>query len=332
MKHSIQHRGISLVELLIVIAIIGLLVQLTIPAVQMARESARRASCANNLRQIGIGVQLHESALRHYPAGGWGYLYVGDPDRGAGKEQPGGWIYNTFPYVEQSSLHDLGKGLTGDEKLAATGEMLGTPISIFNCPSRRSSRAYPFYNENLGYVNYQPPEMVGKSDYAGNGGDVYTEETRHNEGPPSYAAADADQESQEYWMDTEILTGIFYQRSDIEPQQVTDGLSKTYLVGEKYVDAAWYDVLNTSGGDDQCMYLGADEDVIRFAAHHDGRDMRPRLDQMNTIHNEGFGSAHAAGCYFVFCDGSVRLVSYDLDEQVHRRQANRHDQEVVKAD
>ena len=89
-------RGITLIEVLIVVAIIGLLVQLMLPAIENSRESARRSSCANNLRQLGIGILAHETSFKHYPAGGWGYLSVGDPDRDTGKDQPGGWIYNTF--------------------------------------------------------------------------------------------------------------------------------------------------------------------------------------------------------------------------------------------
>lgn len=316
----------TVIELLIVVAIIGLLFQIALPAIEMSREAARRTHCQNNLRQLGIAIQSHEASLKHYPAGGWGYRYVGDPDRGTGKDQPGGWIYNTLPYLEYGEVHDLGKGLTGEEKLNATEKMLGTPISLFNCPSRRLSRPYPFYREDLDYENYRPPEKVGKSDYAGNGGDVYVEGTRHNEGPPSYAEADEEGDAtHKYWMDTSILTGIFYQRSTTRISDVADGLSKTYLAGEKLVDSLYYTRLNTRGGDDQCMYLGADEDITRFAAHYDGRDMRPLRDLPNTIQNEVFGSAHPTGCLFLFGDGSVRTMDYDLDAAVHRQQANRHD-------
>ena len=96
--------GMTLVELLVVIAIIAVLVALLLPAVQSARESARRVTCANNLRQHGIAWQGHAASFGAYPGGGWGWEWIGDPDRGRGRDQPGGWIYNTLDFLEQTTL------------------------------------------------------------------------------------------------------------------------------------------------------------------------------------------------------------------------------------
>ncbi len=101
-------RGFTLVELLVVITIIGILIALLLPAVQAAREAARKLHCGNNLKQLALGALNHELAHGFFPSAGWGYLWVGDPDRGTGKEQPGCWVYATLPYVEQQALHDLG--------------------------------------------------------------------------------------------------------------------------------------------------------------------------------------------------------------------------------
>src|SRR5262245_3657946 len=124
----------TLIELLVVIAIIAVLIGLLLPAVQAVREAAARIECANNLKQIGLAMLNHESAWRRYPAGGWGWGWVGDPDRGNDRHQPGGWAYNILPYVEQENLHRLGAGLPAAQKQAAITQRVRTPLRVFNCP------------------------------------------------------------------------------------------------------------------------------------------------------------------------------------------------------
>src|SRR5437763_2442587 len=106
-----RHRGFTLVELLVVIAIIGILVALLLPAVQAAREAARRSQCKNNLKQIGLAAMSHLDTQKHYPTGGWGYRWTGDPDLGFGTNQPGGWLFNLLPWMEEQMVHDMAKGL-----------------------------------------------------------------------------------------------------------------------------------------------------------------------------------------------------------------------------
>src|SRR5262245_36943832 len=111
-----SRSAFTLVELLVVIAIIGILVGLLMPAVQSAREAARRTQCQNNLKQMGLASLQHVQANGIYPSGGWGYYWVGDPDQGYKRNQPGGWIYNTLAYMEQTNIHDIGMGQTDAQK------------------------------------------------------------------------------------------------------------------------------------------------------------------------------------------------------------------------
>ena len=171
----------TLVELLVVITIIGILIALLLPAVQAAREAARQTQCRNNLKQLALGCLNHEQAIGRFPTNGWGFAWTGDADRGTDWRQPGGWIYNVLPYIEQQPLHDMGVGLPWNDtnKMQPNLQRLATPLSVYTCPSRRAAAVWPWEQatgEKIAQVvNAGTPILAARSDYAANGGDYYTD-------------------------------------------------------------------------------------------------------------------------------------------------------------
>jgi hypothetical protein len=303
---------------LVVIAIIGILVGLLLPAVQAAREAARRSQCANQLKQIGLGFLLHVSTHKHFPTGGWGYRWWGDPDRGFGKRQHGGWAYNVLPYLEEQAAYDLGRGLveTSPEKKQLIMQRCQSLIGLFNCPSRRPAQLYPFIWTIYPYNAKLPLGKVTKCDYAANVGDfAIAGET--NPGPSSGVAGDLDP-PQYNW--TKGFTGITFQRSEIKPSAITDGTSHTYMVGERYLNPDHY--LDGNRDDDDGLFVGFDNDTCRIAF------LAPIQDTPG-LEIRVFGSAHPGGWHVAMCDGSVQMISYDLDVVAHRRMGNRSDGEIV---
>src|ERR1043165_5200211 len=133
-----DRRGFTLVELLVVIAIIGILVALLLPAIQAAREAARRTQCKNHLHQLALGCLLHDDVHKFLPSGGWSDYYEADANMGYGARQPGSWYFNVLPYIEEQATHDLNAGLSVNPPatgvIQATVKLNQTPISVFNCP------------------------------------------------------------------------------------------------------------------------------------------------------------------------------------------------------
>lgn len=367
-------RGFTLVELLVVIAIIGILVSLLLPAVQAAREAARRSQCKNQLKQIALSSLLHEDTNGFLPSGGWGTSFVADPNRGYGEDQPGSWYYSVFSYLEENSLRDLGKGLD----LGTTAyqdailQLISTPIGTFNCPSRRNIALGVHDSTYLASeISFISGQTVAKGDYAANAGDSLMHATLAPgttlSGPKDYAdLADVT------WADTKTefktaalrnlsyQTGVIYFRSEVTFAKISDGTSKTYLVGEKFVSPEGYDdntahsTLAGEYGDNQSMYAGYEWDNQRLAFNPNyasGRisyatvyrvtltseDFRPSADanpETNSANpgwqnSMAYGSAHAGSMNMSMCDGSVRSIAYDVDDFVHQFSANRQDGEVI---
>jgi len=308
-----HHVGFSLIELFVAISVIGVLIGLLLPAAQMTREAARNMQCQNNLKQLGLAIQTHVDVHRHFPTGGWGYGWVGDPNYGFSEQQPGGWVFNVLSFVEQENTWKQAEGLPFAQRRVAIGKVVTQPISIFNCPSRRSTGVFP-YLSRFPLFNIENPTVAAKSDYAINGGG---HQINAGTGPRSHSLREI---ANYRWPSLSQFTGISFVRTKVRPHDITDGLSNTYLVGEKYVS-----ISDSTGnrGDDQTMYVGDDADVRRWGV------AAPLSDRSKQENRRLFGSRHPSTCSFVFSDGSVRSMSFSLDAATHLKLSDRRDGEVV---
>jgi prepilin-type processing-associated H-X9-DG protein len=239
---------------------------------------------------------------------------VGVPDRGTGPEQPGGWIYNILPYLEQGKLREVGRGMAPNQQRPALAKVMQTPLAVLACPTRYGPRLSPA-NPLVIPRNADWMPEVAKTDYAVNEGDYITD-TR--EGPATLKEGDSGQYA---WRDTRKATGICFQRSEVRPANVCDGLTQTYLIGEKYVSRVNYATADDPGHD-QSAYSGVDVDINRWT-------LDPPQQDGSAVDMRSFGSAHPGGCHFAFCDGAVKLISYQIDAEVHRRLGNRQDGKPV---
>jgi prepilin-type N-terminal cleavage/methylation domain-containing protein/prepilin-type processing-associated H-X9-DG protein len=358
------HRrfGFTLVELLVVITIIGILIALLLPAVQAAREAARQAECKNHLKQIALAFQHHEQVVGWYPTGGWGGMWTGDADLGSGQQQPGGWIYNILPYLELQPLHDMGAGLPPTEKTVAHNQRVATPLTLFACPTRRPLVALP-WTRGGPTANFGTPTLVGRTDYAANGGDVCLGDdctfgmkvtTMKNppsqlqwtmsHGIPDYGPATLADGGVLPATDTQLRyaqytfglyaqynSGIVTRGSTVRLSDIVDGTSYTYLAGEKYVGPDWY-MTGTMDGDDSAALTGFEDDHERWVADLNSYGTTqviqygpPLQDTPGVPSQLIFGGPHNNGLYMAFCDGSVQLISYGINQETHRRMGNRRD-------
>ena len=339
---KIRHpkSAFTLVELLVVITIIGILIALLLPAVQAAREAARRLQCTNHLKQIALACLAHEENHEYLPSGGWGSGWAGDPDRGYGGRQPGGWIYNILPFLEQQALHDMGTtGREGKdsldenerEKRRQCGLRAATPLTVLHCSSRRSAIAYPALLPYL-YYNLDIPltgSWIARTDYAACVGDCF-DSTPFTNQASSYA--DGDSRSESCWAEQRYgagrATGVCYLHSRLPMHEITDGSSNTFLVGEKYLDSEHYSD-GIPGDDDQGWDVALDCDNVRWTNNHE--NFRPLQDTPSYSAHFIFGSAHAGSFHMSFCDGSVRAVNYSIDITTFSHLGNRKDGYVIDA-
>jgi prepilin-type N-terminal cleavage/methylation domain-containing protein len=332
MKTIRRVKGFTLVELLVVIAIIGILVALLLPAVQAAREAARRNQCQNNLKQLSLAMLNYESAQKALPTGGWDWHWMGDPDAGYGPNQPGSWVYNIAPLIEEANIRTVAQGLPLAQKRIELMKLSETPITTMNCPSRRASRPYVYFYTGDTYQNMNTPKVAVRGDY----GACMSGKIPPADGFTPYPATLAIGATTFDWNTaernklgtypdgrTKLLDGVVVYHRAVKLKQITDGLSNTYMLAEKWMIIPHYET-GILPWDDQSYYLGFDQDTnissYAFPLQDSPIDVRQPFRM---------GSAHTTMFNTAFCDGSVHPISYDIDLAVHQALGSRNGGENV---
>ncbi len=305
-----RRRAFTLIELLVVIAIIAVLIALLLPAVQQAREAARRTQCKNHLKQLGLAMHNYHDTHGVFPFG-W-------------DEREAGWHAMILPQIERASLYGT---LIWQENGLGNWDAVGSPnlaacekvIPAFRCPSM----AVPEHIDNQGIPGRSPVSYRGVASSiaasddastipAGSGTTVSLEDAMHD--------------------------GIFFGCSNVRMSDLVDGTSNTILIGESFTDPTYTKdgqgmdfwqigspqtggwVLGGIGGTEYSEFVGS-----TFGKINSRRD--PTVH--GVIMEMSFGSWHVGGAHFTLADGTVRFVSDSIDLQLYRKLATRNGGEVV---
>lgn len=342
-RTSARHRlvasrsGFTIIELLVVIVIIAILIALILPAVQFARESARRTTCQNNMRQIALAVVnfTESDARKMFPAG-----YVGI-DMGGNKLEGHAWTALILPYLDMPS-YSMSNPNNTPWGTTRGGELKSVAVPTYFCPSRRTPmrQTVPATGvpKTLDFASGTAVQPGGCTDYAGNTG-------------PDCATTMGQSSCLFAWMN-QLPNGIFLpgevtQRSSVNTNGETwtwkgrltvtalenaDGKTHTVMIGEKYVEKAHQ---GEQGGPSTQLdftspvaYADGDAFDARFPWHflRYGTAMYDStVDSTDPNRNRHWGSAHRGGPNFAFCDGRVKTLNYGIDQTVLARVLDRRD-------
>lgn len=293
-----RRKAFTLVELLVVIAIIGILIALLLPAVQAAREAARRMSCSNNLKQIGLGLHMYHDTNRCLPPGWIAF----DPSSGQPhwSGEPGwGWAARLLPFMEQTALY---KSLIHFDRPITdpvNADARVTELSVFRCPSDAGEGTFVLEGGGLyvGSGSFSPVELA-VGNYLGVFGTLDFHEVCPNG-------------------DCDGGGPIVFQKS-VRFRDITDGLSQTFVVGErsrKLAPGTW--VGSVTGGQH------APARIVGVATYP------PNSEENEQHYFHNFSSRHPSGTHFLSADGSVKLITETIDAQIYHSLCTRSGGEVV---
>ncbi|MBI1247558.1 DUF1559 domain-containing protein [bacterium] len=317
-----KHRGFTLVELLVVIAIIGVLIALLLPAVQQAREAARRMSCQNNLKQLGLASHNFHDTYGNLPPG-----CHNDDNNGMG------WGVYLLPYVEQDNLQNLivaqvkAKQSSGANGLLPKGGYTG---NVDSAPYNRCYTYPGWSNNSMAKQKLEafrcPSNALAETDNNGFGASSYC----GNMGDNIYFSSNGS-------ASTGLLIDPFYNNETwvVKFSEITDGLSNTLLFGE--VGQSQGVTVQQNNSYSFPVWIGCNNDGTW--SHKDwgtGGCMRvagpsyPMNIRVGSQSDMTFGSFHPGGAQFVFADGGVHFISENVNTLLYGYLANRHDGNVTQ--
>jgi prepilin-type N-terminal cleavage/methylation domain-containing protein len=318
--------GFTLIELLVVIAIIAVLISLLLPAVQQAREAARRTQCKNNMKQLGLALANYESTYRVYPPG---YVSgVGTPDPQTGDSAPGwGWLAILLPHVDQANLQ---QALKWDLPCwhPSNSVVVKTSVPMFLCPTATNSG--PTVGITDIDLNTLNGAVFARANYVHNVGanDIWSS-------PPNT----------DYTNPATGCNGVMFRNSSVRPADITDGMSNTVFVGERapyLADAVWPGVVPGAKhfSYNQFASSGTGGPGINYdnAGSYVGANSGPSIYESPQIihppnwpggHTDQMYSQHTGGAHVMLGDGSVRFVSESIDLRLWQSVCSRAGGEVT---
>ena len=302
MKRSTRRRGFTLIELLVVIAIIAILIALLLPAVQQAREAARRSQCKNNLKQLGLAMHNYHDVHKMFPPG---YVDLRGHSGNTVIDNVGHWSWSAFilPFVDQAPLYNkLNVGpMTATDSVTANTAVMSARYEVFRCPSDDGPRS----NARDGYKILN---VTGLSDDQNSANWLKLSTSNYvaanNTVDPDSSSAMKQGRASTRNDGNTGATGAFYRDSSLSVRDFFDGTSNTILIGERYA-GAMFAVRDANAGGPPSANLHGMSGAFGSADY--------AMNPTSSSAAEAFSSPHEGGVHFLFGDGRVQFLSENID-------------------